>query len=361
MNQICGMTKKIILMNNTEKAQKVIEKIKGSNKFLILPDSRVDTDCVGTTLALKWWLNRLGKSEIDTYIFAQIPSRINFFPDIEQIVQKYPDKVNFDLYDIVFLIDNGKWDRFFTSKWQEIISNEMMHKIVVIDHHEFMDIYSSIPDQCIIESDNCTAKVFYDYFIKDSGIELDKKVSEYLYLALLGDTQIFRFGVNKDTYNFADKLIENGVEHNKLVVDLLTVKKNEIDAMVKAIENTHYYPEIYTTVLSIDEKLAVEIYGEDGEKYEGHDMLEPYRENFMRRVEGYHYSIIFSLNKKKNQTRVSWRIREDLAEVNIFKVMENMNYTGGGHPGAGGGWLNMLPDEAENRFISEMKTLINNS
>lgn len=337
--------------------KEVLKRISNSSKILIIPDaSRVDYDCLGTAIALKKFLQKLGKEDVKTYIFAKIPDYLNSFGNISHEVEtKYINEVDFNYYDLIFIVDINDWDRALTRDYQKILDNVDKNKFINIDHHIGGTISKDIPDNILNFHDVCTSKVLYDTLIEPSRIELDSEISNALYLALIGDSAVFRL-IRNDTFEFAQKLINNGADHNKITDFFLTVSKGAIDYFQLALENTKYYPDLKLTVLAITEDLYNKFEAKLGDDWRKDDYAQFYKDNFIAKIAGYDYGITFRWDPSAKGTRISFRTRSNESRE-LLPVLESLGFKVGGHRNAGGGFANTTPQDAEKKFVEAMKAL----
>jgi len=341
-----------------EKSKKIIEKVKIGSKFLVIPDgSRVDDDCIGSALAVKWWLKKLGKKEVKIYVFGVVPEYMKSFPGMDQIENRYIKEVDFNYYDLIFLVDTGDWDRVLTRDYQKIFTNTPIERFVNIDHHQSGSIQQENPDQTIRAEDICASKVLFDYLVEPSNVQLDEEGANYFYSSLAGDTGIFKY-IKKDTFEFADKLLKAGANHIEVTDRILSVSKDTLDFFNLACEMTNYYPEIKSTALTIDED-RIKVFNEKiNPQWEDNDLLNYYKEMFQRRIQNYDYGIIFRWDPHSKLTRISWRTRNSGNTIEIMPLLQSLGFKAGGHRNAGGGSTELKPEEAEEKFVEEMKKKI---
>lgn len=311
------------------------KKIAASDNILIIASSPVDYDCLGTALTIKWYIKEKYNKESQIFIFANVLESAKNFPGFQNnIFQKHPDKVNFSSYDLIILEDGNALRQFFTSKYEQYISVIRKENLYSIDHHEKGPIEEYIPENAIRVKDSCTSKIFYDYFIKPSNLNITLEVATWLYMSLTGDTGIFKFEIYKDTFSYAQMLLDKGVDHYIAVE--YSVPKEMMDFTVWAIENTQYFPEAQTTVLKIDDAEKVILQEKFGKQWEQNSLTKYYENIYMHMVEGYNYSFIFKVSKDDKRTRVSWRCSA-LSELEAMTVLRNAGFTANGHRNAGGG------------------------
>lgn len=343
-----------------EISKKILNKIKDSEKFLIVPDGkRVDHDCISSALALKFFLEKLGKTNVKIYIFGSVPSYISEFVTSNDIETKYIGDVEFNYYDLIFLLDAPQWDRVLSDDYQKVLDQVSLDKFVNIDHHEHGPIFEMIPENVISNvGEASTTKVIYDYLIKPSKVELTKEIAEMLYIGLASDSQFFKFGVKEDTLSFGQLLINTGIDHYKVLNMLTTVEKGSIDYLTVALNHTNYYPELRLMTVIVEDKMIEELDAKLGEDWESHDYSHLYYDVAAARIQGYDYGVMLRPTHDGKGTRLSWRSR-NYNTIALIDVFNKMNFFGGGHRNAGGGKIkDMSPKEVENRFKELLKVAL---
>ncbi len=339
-------------MNPTKAADSIQKKIKESNSFLIVASRPVDFDCLGTALATQWWLNKLGKLNTRVVTFNWRNELADKFPDVEKVEFLYPDKVDFNDFDCIVLLDGSDWKQFLGDNWQDFVQNISKEKFVNIDHHTEGDVSKDLLDFSLRVDDSCTAKVLYEWFIKSSGAALDSDVATWLYWALMGDTGRFMYAIkNPGTYTFAADLYSAGVDHDKAVE--YTVSKETMDFTVWAINKTKYYPEFGLTVLVIDEEDDKFLAEQFGNGWQERGLHKYYQQVFMRTIEGFPYAIDL-WHEKNGGTKVGWRTKNG-SKIEIMEIYKAIGVKVGGHRNAGGGNTDEKVSEVLQRFLNEIK------
>lgn len=340
------------------KVQSLNNKIANSDKIMIIASTPVDYDCMGTALVIKWYIKQKFNKESTIFVFANVVDAAKNFPGYEgNINQKHPDKVDFSSYDLIILEDGNALRQFFTSKYEQYLPQVLKENLYSIDHHQEGPIGEYIPNNTIRVKDSCTSKIFYDYFIKNSGLELNQEVATWLYMSLTSDTGIFNFEIYKDTFSYAQMLLDYGVDHYKAVE--FTVPKQMMDFTTWAIEHTNYYDDAQTSILAIDNKAREELVEKFGKDWENKELTKYYQKIFMHMVEGFPYGLIFKEGKDDGKTRVSWRCSA-LSEIEIMSVLREVGFVANGHRNAGGGISDKPINQIVTEFVALMESKVNN-
>lgn len=339
-----------------EKGKEILNKINSASKILIVPDaSRVDYDCLGTSIALKKFIQKLGEKEVKIYLFSKVPDYLANFNNIgEEVESKYLKEVDLNYYDLIFIVDTNDWDRAITRDYTKVLETVDKNKFINIDHHIGGSISVDIPENVINFHDVCAGKVLYDALIAPSGVAIDSEIANALYLSLAGDSSIFKY-IQDDTFEYAQTLVNLGANHNRITDFVLNFSQGAINYFKLAVENTHYYPEQKLTVLSINENLFDKFNTELGEEWRKDDYAEFYKEYFQRRVDDYLYGITFRFDPDIQGTRISFRTRGSDGTLELLPILESLGFKVGGHRNAGGGFVGMKPEEAEAKFVEAMK------
>lgn len=340
-------------MEELKKRAELLEnKISISEKIMIIASTPVDYDSLGTSLVVKWYIKQKYNKESIIYVFANVTDNAKKFPGYDgNIFQKHPDKIDFSSYDLVILVDGNALRQFFTAKYEQYIPQIKKDNLFSIDHHEAGPIGEYIPENTLRVKDSCTSKIFYDYFIKDSNLNLNVEVATWLYMSLSSDTGIFNFEIYKDTFSYAQMLLNNGVDHYRAVE--FSVSKESMDFTSWAISNTQYYPDAQISVLLINSKAREELTNLFGKDWENKELTKYYQMIFMHKVEGYPYGLILKEGKDDSKTRISWRCSA-LSEIEIMGILREVGFTANGHRNAGGG----ITDKEINSVLSEIVKLM---
>ncbi|MEP7103688.1 MAG: DHH family phosphoesterase [Candidatus Dojkabacteria bacterium] len=345
---------------NKKTSDETLKKIKSAEKILIVPDGkRVDHDCISSAVALKLFLIKLGKAEPMICIFGSVPNYMKEFVTENEIVTNHIADVDFNSYDLIFLLDAPQWDRVLSDDYQTVLDKVPMEKFINIDHHEYATIYQTNPETVVVEiGEPSTTKVLYDLIIEPSGIELDKNIAEMLYVGLVSDSQFFRFGIKEDTLSFGQILLNTGIDHYKILNMLTRVEKGSIDYLTSVLNHIRYYPEIKLMTLIISEKLISELDGKLGDDWMDKEYFHYFNDNVAAKITGFDYCVTFKVSSKG--TKISWR-SANYNTIALKDVLEKMNFFGGGHRNAGGGVISdSTPEETEAEFVAELtKTLSN--
>ncbi|MBU1152119.1 bifunctional oligoribonuclease/PAP phosphatase NrnA [Patescibacteria group bacterium] len=286
-----------------------------AGKILILSHRKPDGDTLGSALALKIYLNKLGK--LVTLACIDKPAKVfSFLPFIEDFV------TDFDLndFDLVIVVDAGaSYMTGFQNKYQDIFSSGIF--VINIDHHASNDNYGTLN---IVDADAAsTTLILYRYF-KSFGINIDNNMAQCLIAGLYGDTGSFMHSnTDGEVYKACGDLLDRGADVGCIARELFKTRSvKALRLWGKVLEKSFLSPS--GVVMSV-------IKEEDFRK----DDLSPEELtgviDYLSMVPDTRYAALISEDRQGN-VKGSFRTRvEDVDLERIAKV-----FGGGGHKKASG-------------------------
>jgi phosphoesterase RecJ-like protein len=156
------------------------ESIAGNRSFLISSHASLDGDCIGSELAMCWYLKSLSKKAV-VYNFEAVPQKFAFLRDSAILTKDRPG----ERFDVMMVLDCSNPKRL---GWDG--SEGMANCMVNIDHHRDNTNFGTI--NIVSSTAAATGQIIYDYF-SHLKIDFPASVAEALYAAILTDTGGFRF------------------------------------------------------------------------------------------------------------------------------------------------------------------------
>lgn len=181
-------------------AKKLI--LKSRNIFLAAHENP-DGDAVGSLLAMKMGLEKLGK-KTTAFCPDKIPFCLNFLPCVNEI----ESEPKFKNADLIIGLDYGRFARLG-------LGNEDLgdYNILTIDHHSI----SENPGFAIVESNrSSTAEIIYELF-QFLKIEIGQEIATCLLTGIFSDTGGFRFpNTSAQTLKISGELMLKGAPLSKI-------------------------------------------------------------------------------------------------------------------------------------------------
>ena len=306
----------------------ILKKIKETEKIVIVTHESPDGDAIGSSLAIKLILEKIGKKPV--VLVPKMAKIFNFLPGVKDIKNQTEEK-----FDLAISVD--------ASDVKRIAGREVFEEAdfkIVIDHHGSNNMFGDLnfvnpvsPACCQIIAGMC------EYY----QIKLDKDIATCIMAGIITDTGGFRHkGVTNETFEFAADCLRLGVDisllYNKLLCtstlssfELGKIAVNRLEILEKG--------KIAFTYTTEEDNIKVDAQTGDHEGIVDNGL----------RIEDVEVSI-YLREKEPNVYKISMRTKE---YVNASSVCFKFN--GGGHIRAAGGIIEDNIENAKARIISEVK------
>lgn len=187
--------------------------LQGVNTVAIAGHVRPDGDCVGSCIGLKLYLKKYF-SQIKTTVYLEdFSESFRFLKGTEEIVHECTGE---EVYDVFFALDCGDKARLGNAaKYFDTAK-----KTICIDHHISNQAFAQI--NYIEPEASSTSELVYLLMEED---KVTKEMAEAIYMGIVHDTGVFQYSCTSSrTMNVAGKLMDTGIDFNKIVDDTYYVK-----------------------------------------------------------------------------------------------------------------------------------------
>jgi phosphoesterase RecJ-like protein len=192
------------------------EVILNSSKIVIVSHKSPDGDAIGSSLALKNYLFKIGK-DATIVLPDSFPSFYDWMFESDRILiaDKKKDLASNVIAnaDLIFCLDFNDLSRVGDLK--DLIAQSKASKFM-IDHHQNP---SDFADYVISRTEACsTAQLIYEFIESMGDLELiDEKVAEGIYTGLITDSGSFKYSnVESKTHLIAAHLLSVGLNHTRI-------------------------------------------------------------------------------------------------------------------------------------------------
>lgn len=289
-------------------------KIENSKRIVVIGHVSPDGDTIGSGLALTLGLEKKYRDKkIEFILQDDIPKNISFLKETKKIKKVEDAGLN---YDLAIFVDSATRERVGTAN--EIVEDAF---IVNIDHHISNPYYG---DLNIVNSEiSSTSELMYS-IIEKLGIDIDLEMAEALYLGLINDTGNFTHSnVKPNTFKIAAKLMEIGVNNNKIVNEFFKSKSYQrIKILGKALNDMEFNKEKKLTYFYLPYNFLKEINGTKDDTEGVVEELLNYSESEVS---------LFLREEKDGKIKGSMRSKKDKDVNKIASI-----FGGGGHIKAAG-------------------------
>jgi len=189
----------------------LVQYIKTGSKFIIAGHKEPDGDCVGSQLALRSALLRMGK---EATVCSAGPFKRSELKDYAgQFTEILTDKENSSNVKII-VVDCSGMER--TGSLHELLK---AFPCAVVDHHEAVTHPSSTPQQPVyVDANSPSCTLLIEKLINALGLELTSEEAELLLFGLCTDTGFFRHLTDKNAYVFeaAARMVRHGASPKEI-------------------------------------------------------------------------------------------------------------------------------------------------
>ena len=350
----------------------ILNLLNSSDNFLIVTHPSPDGDCVGSALALNYYLSNFRgknccvltdnkekfltiKTKIDSALKNERSERgrkgASVAPDAEKIRLyenlNYQDARLFCLESkndsesatFVFVDASGflRCARDFEASFHTALTNKVRYGVeiekfsflsAVIDHHPTAGDELT-PDASLVDPSSPSAAELVYYLIRGAGGEIDLYLATCLYYAIASDTGFFRFvrsGEGNSTFLVANDLVEAGAMPNIISTALTSGKERAANKYFVALAEGADYVRNGKVVIVCDREEFVKEYGINSRPSD-----EIYR--FFLDTKGVEIVMFLKLTDEPSMTEASIRVSA-LCDFDASSFARQ--FGGGGHRAAAG-------------------------
>ena len=310
-------------------------------KIVIIGHRNPDGDAIGSTLALKHYLDK--KGHLCTVVMP------NDYPDFLHWLPGSNTTYRFDWQnkqsqkaihnsDIIFLLDFNTLHRvgFDMQNTLEKYPNDF----AMIDHHQQPDDVKYMYSDTEICS---TCQMVYQFIEMNDDLDLvDSDIAACLYTGIMTDTGSFRFrSTTSTTHRIIADLIDKGAENDKIHNNVYDANSyNRLLLLGQALSNLQILPSYKTAYITLTDEEKKRF---DFQKGDTEGVV-----NYALSLKGIIFAAIFIEDKEQGIIKISFRSKGDFS-VNQFS---RNHFEGGGHDNAAGGKSDLPMAATVTKFTS---------
>ncbi|MDZ7672293.1 MAG: bifunctional oligoribonuclease/PAP phosphatase NrnA [Halanaerobiales bacterium] len=327
------MTVKTNLLEN------ISEYIKENNDYLIIGHIDPDGDAIGSIMAFKFLLDRLGKNSLlllHSDIIKEYDILFNYLDKDEYYIPG--NSIDFDKlsnYKNAVVLDTATAERL--GNYKKILNT---HYIINIDHHHDNTKYGNL--NYINSKDPAVGKIIFD-IAKLFNLKPDGKLGTAIALAVLADTGSLKYpNSNSDTFRLIADLKEldiDVVEINRFLQSYPSLEY--LKMLAKGLKNIKMSKDKKVAWLTLSKEEINEL---DIDEKDIKNLV-----NYPKDIRGVEVGISF-VERKTDFVDISFRSH---SYVDVSKIAHKFN--GGGHPRASGTKVHGDFNQVVKDVISEVK------
>lgn len=318
--------------------EEILNKINSADTILVATHVSPDPDAIGSSGALVYALNQLGK-DVSLYLPEDVPERLNTFYPIDLVLNKVPQTP----YLLIGLDCATK--KRLGDEADLLLKNASSS--INIDHHESNELWADI--NYIKSKEAATSSLVFE-LLNELSLPIDSYIASSLYAGIMDDTGSFRFSnTDEKVLITASKLISYGARPSDISnVIYFQESIRAIKLRGKAIDSLRITHDGKVAISHISIAMRGEESHVSGDSEGVIDMV--------RSVEGVKLAI-FLREKDPGHWRGSIRSKSHSIDVSAFAE----RFGGGGHRAASG--FSVLGTESEVISIldKELTNFLSNS
>jgi phosphoesterase RecJ-like protein len=188
--------------------------IRGSQNILLFAHTRPDGDTVGSALALKEYIESLGKN-VDIACFDPLPDYLTIFSSASFL---HPDSLDLKKYKLIIATDSV--ERGFEKILPKITPNQVT---AIIDHHPDITINCDIV--IIDPAYSSVCEMVYDFFVSNE-LKISREISTFLTLGIIADTGVLQHSnTTSHVLDIIAELMKKGAPVGKIINATFNSKK----------------------------------------------------------------------------------------------------------------------------------------
>lgn len=309
--------------------------------IVIVGHRNPDGDAMGSTLALKFYLEKKGHN-CTVVVPNEYPDFLHWLPGSDSTYrfdwQNNQSQKAIQNSDIIFLLDFNALHRV-GSDMQKTLEN-YKNDFAMIDHHQQPDDVTYMYSDTSICS---TCQMVYQFIEMNNDLELiDADIATCLYTGIMTDTGSFRFrSTTSATHRIIADLIDKGAENDRIHNNVYDANSyNRLLLLGQALSNLQILPSYKTAYITLtsEEKKRFDFQKGDTEGVV----------NYALSLKGIIFAAIFIEDSDQEIIKISFRSKGKFS-VNQFA---RNHFSGGGHDNAAGGKSDLDMAKTVTKFTS---------
>ncbi len=321
--------------------------IRRAEKVVILTHMSPDGDAMGSSLAMKHYLQLLEK-EAHVVVPNRFPDFLRWLPGAEEVVIFDENKATglalIQEADLLICLDFNEFKRI--GVMGEIAELSPAEKLL-IDHH----LHPNIDASCIISYPQCvaTAELVFRLICRCGDFKkMTLEIAQCIYTGLMTDTGNFSFNSNNvDLYAIVSELVYIGVDKDaiyNLVFNTYSIDRMRLMGFC-LYHKMKIYPQYHTALIALSRQ---ELYRFNFQSGDAEGLV-----NLPLQIKDVHYSVF--MREDKDKIKISFRSQGD-RPVNEYAAQF---FNGGGHKNASGGDSHDSLEDTIKRFEDTFRDYFN--
>lgn len=327
-----------MILKGFEELKTFLEK---PRNIVIVGHRNPDGDAMGSTLALKLYLDKKGHS-CTVVVPNEYPDFLHWLPGSKTTYrfdwQNNQSQKAINNSDIIFLLDFNALHRVGSDMQNTL--EKYPNDFAMIDHHQQPDEVTYMYSDVTICS---TCQMVYQFIEMNNDLDLiDADIATCLYTGIMTDTGSFRFrSTTSKTHRIIADLIDKGAENDRIHNNVYDANSyGRLLLLGQALSNLQILPEFNTAFITLTDEEKKRF---DFQKGDTEGVV-----NYALSLKGIIFAAIFIEDADQNIIKISFRSK---GEFSVNQFARN-HFEGGGHDNAAGGKSDFSMEETVSKFTS---------
>ncbi len=207
---------------------KVVEALIAAKNVAIYTHINVDSDAMGSSLALKDVLESLGK-QVDVYVNSDFPNNFKFYGNLDFINKR----TCVGKYDTVICLDTAGESRI--GRYKYTYKKDTKNTVLIDHHYEISERFCKIN---YVKQASSTAEILFEIF-DEMKVKLSNYACKCLLSGIVTDTGRFAHSATCQTFKTVAELLKiSGLKMEDIYNELLNVMSMNVFALLRHAYNT---------------------------------------------------------------------------------------------------------------------------
>ena len=224
----------------------VLAALKKARSILLISHISPDGDTIGSNLALRLGLERLGKT-VTSVCADPVPRNLRMLPESDRFLT--PDQVGDERFDLVMSVDCGDLKRTGDSARLFALGADTAQ----VDHHGTNDGFTAHND---VDADAPAVALLVHGYLKALGVTPDPDIASCLYAGLSTDTGNFAFpSTGSASFAAMAELMEAGLPLDRMNRALFRERPAaQVRLLTRALQSLRFYADDRVTVMTLTQR-----------------------------------------------------------------------------------------------------------
>ncbi len=302
-----------------KQSKEILKLIKKSKRILVNCHRSPDLDSVGSALAMRYVLIRMGK-KVTIVCPSEIPDRYYYLRNASVIRVQPIDTIRSEMFDLFIAVDTSST----AQSTGRIDGVQPSIPSVVIDHHDTNTLSGLV--KLVDPIQNSCAEVLYSVFT-DWKIHIDRTVATYLFAGIAGDTVLFSAPQYRvSSMEIATELIRLGADKSGIIQHIFrNYHKDTLRTLGLLLQSIRFDSRHRIAYVIISQSVERRMQSFS-------DAKEAFADLFFSSIEGVEVGVFFL--EADGFVKIGFRSR---GVFDCGKFVRQFN--GGGHPAAAGAFV----------------------